>query len=237
MSNVSLKEPFDWHQYAGNASSEQFDWRQYAGNASGGQEFNRQHFDLPGNFSGDASDATTEDELKVWRERARNQINRYVPKSFQNESLAAVDVEYEQNLDRIRTPTAVATEAPEADVSGVVTDAVTAAPAVVTDAPAVAPTEAPAAVAVTEAPAVATTVATTASCWFCFGTEAPLPAVAPVTPMQMLAESPLRQASPMLLMLALLAGVAVFAVAVGQRHRHVGAASEPLLPTEHAVLP
>merc|ERR1712196_40818 len=136
---------------------------------------------------------------------------------MQNGSLAAVDREYHQNLDRVDRPAPAATEAPAAAVA--VTEA---------EAPAVAPTEAPVVtttVAVTAAPVVTTTVATThTTTWWLIVAAAEVPA-----------ESPFRQASPMFLMFALLAGAAVLAVAVRRRHRHVGVASEPLLPAEYEV--
>lgn len=168
------------------------DWRRYANS----RNITEQDMDrLPGNFSGDASDAVTEDELKLWRERAQIQIHRFIPKAFQNQSLADVDAEYQRNLRRITVPVAA------------------------TEAPAVAPTEAPA-VAATEVPAAVTAAVVV--------TEAP-------AVMMNLSESPLKEASPMFLMFALLAGVAVSAVAVGRRHRRAGSASEPLL-TEHTVM-
>jgi len=245
-----------WRQYVpasgsqyvpvSNASPEQYD-PQYANqeNTSGGQEVDwHQSANLENtsgtqdwqllelsNFSGDASDATTEDELNVWRERARTRINSFTPTAYQSGSLARVDSEYQRNLNRIDAPAVVTTEAPA--VAVVVTE-VRAVAVVPTQASAVA-TEA-AAVTMTQAPAVGTeaavvTTTTRTTTWWLFAVSAAeVPAVAP-------AVSPLRQASPMLLMFALLAGVAVFAVAVGRRQRRNGASSEPLLPAEYTDVP
>jgi hypothetical protein len=213
---AATEQQNDWHQYlpeSARSNQQQHDWHKYVGSGDDAHRNNEWHHyvymrngsidwhryehlrntteqdmtPLPGNFSGDASGATTEDELKIWRERAHMQIHSFVPKAEQNQSLANVDAEYQRNLDRISSPAAA------------------------TEAPAVAPTEAPAAVAaavvVTEAPVVVTN----------------------------LSESTLRQASPALLMFALLAGVAVSAVAVGRRHRRASSSSEPLL-TEHTIM-
>jgi hypothetical protein len=194
----SNQQQHDWHKYVGSGDDAHRNnaWHQYVYMRNGSVDWHRyEHLrntteqdmtPLPGNFSGDASGATTKDELKIWRERAQMQIHSFVPKAEQNQSLANVDAEYQRNLDRISSATAA------------------------TEAPAVAPTEAPAAAAaavvVTEAPVVTN-----------------------------LSESTLRQASPALLMFALLAGVAVSAVAVGRRHRRVSSSSEPLL-TEHTIM-
>jgi len=77
----------------------------------------------------DASDASSERELKVWRAHAQAKIRRFVPLSYQNVSLADVDSEYQHNLDRINSVNATAPSV------AVVTDAPVAA-AVVTMAPA-----------------------------------------------------------------------------------------------------
>jgi len=230
-------EPYDWRKWmpTSNASS---DWSQYASGANGspramlssigGQEI---HWDdlAPGNFSGDASNATTVDELKIWRERAQIGIHNFVPKPFQNRSEASVEREYHANLDRITAAANATTEAPAAAVAEV---APTEAPslAIAASAVSVTVTEAPAAVpGAPTAPTVAPTVGagTTTTTWWLLVDEAEVQKVQP-------AVSPLRQASPMLVMFALLAGAAVLAVG---RRRHVGVGSEPLLQTEYEVLP
>jgi hypothetical protein len=213
-------EHFNWRQYVpANDSiyipsndSTQLDWHQYEKleNTSGGQGFSGQQLE-PGNFSGSASDATTEAQLNIWRERAQIRINRFVPTSYQNSSFDAVDSEYQQNLHRINSPAPAATEAPEVAVAPEV--AATEAPAVdaATAAPAVVPEE----------PEIATTTHTT-TWWLISLAEVP-------------AVSPLKQASLTLLMFASLAGAAAFAV--GRQRRQVGASSEPLLPTEYTIVP
>jgi hypothetical protein len=220
----------DWHKYVHHYANGSINWHQYASERNlTEQEMQR----LPGNFTGDASDATTEDELDIWRERARIQVRNFVPTSFQNESYSDVDAEYQRNLDRINHP-AAATEAPAAATEAPA--AATEAPAAVTEVPAVVPeapvatTAAPTAPPTTQAPTTHTT-----TWWLLAAAPMEMPA-AIKTSTANLSESPFKQASPMLLMFALLAGIAMSAIAVGRRQRRAGSASEPLL-TEHTVMP
>lgn len=187
----------------------------------------------------DASDASSTGELNAWREETKANIRRFVPISLQNVSLADVDSEYQQKVDRINAQVAVAkvTNAPIA--AAVETDAPIAA-AVETDAPtagvfqtvslADADSEYEQKVDRISAPLAVSNVM-----------DAPVAAVggrdAPIAD-TFLSESFVKQpTSPMVPMLALLAGVAFAAITVGSRQGRGNIASQPLLSSEYMVLP